>query len=181
MKSTISNIRTILRPPVSPVDPPDSLIWNNLEINGLILPLDYKEFLELYGSGHIDNFIFLFNPRSRNQNLNLSLQIELQLQALRDLKKLFDIDIPYSLFPTKGGILPFGATDNGDILFWITRGEPNDWTIVVMDSRAPEWSEHNTNMLDFLFDILKKNINCPIFPQGFPSEQPDFKPSLKAG
>jgi hypothetical protein len=38
-------------------------------------------------------------------------------------------NIPFADFPTHGGLLPFGGTDNGDIVSWITGGAPDEWDV----------------------------------------------------
>lgn len=38
---------------------------------GMILPLDYKKFINKYGTGSINDFIWILNPFSENENLNL--------------------------------------------------------------------------------------------------------------
>ncbi|GAB2836779.1 hypothetical protein GCM10027176_46430 [Actinoallomurus bryophytorum] len=40
---------------------------------------------------------------------------------------------PYPYHPEPGGLYPWGATQNGDTLFWLTAADPDRWTIVVTD------------------------------------------------
>jgi hypothetical protein len=57
-------------------------------------------------------------------------------------KQKFPDDFPRSLFPEEGGLLPWGVTDNGDILNWITSDNPEKWSILVYDGRSGDAYEY---------------------------------------
>jgi hypothetical protein len=140
------------------------------------LPSDYKAFIERYGSGTIDHFLWVLNPFSANKNANLLEQRESILNAVRELKKDWPDQHPYNLFPEPSGLLPFGGSDNGDMVFWLTDGEPDEWRVVVNAARDPEYDRFDCNMTDFLAGILTRRIRSIVFPDGFPSPQPVFDP-----
>jgi hypothetical protein len=102
----------------------------------------------------------------------------MDLAALRELKGMPGIrHVPYPLFPEPGGLLPFGIDDNGDGLYWLTTGEPDQWSIVVNESRAPEYEQFDMSVTEFLQEVLSRKTICEIFPSDFPLEEPDFQPS----
>ena len=172
-----SNIELIIFPPVAPNEAPRSAEWSEIERKlGIALPADYKHFLERYGSGRIDEFISIFNPIASNKFLNLNHQIEEQLNVIRELKAEGSEVVPFKRFPADGGILPFGKTDNGDVLFWVTVGQPDTWSVAVNASRSPEWEVFSCGMVEFLSNVLRKHESCPIFPYDFPSDTPSFVP-----
>lgn len=158
--------------PSNPLESDDAIKWQTFQNSiGLELPQDYKDFIQRYGTGCIDSFVWIFNPFSRNEHLNLKDQMTEILDTLRMLK----YDQPaFPLFPERGGLLPCGATDNGDTIFWITSGEPAHWRIAVHESRGPQWENYAFSLTDFLAKILSKDIICPIFPEDFPSDSPTF-------
>ena len=162
-------------PPTNPVEVPSDKDWINVESQfGFDLPEDYKNFIQAYGSGRICKFMWIFNPVSKNENLNLEDQIKLQLDVLSELQEYGEV-LPFKLYPEAGGLLPFGVTDNGDVLFWQTIGQPRDWQVIVNEARSPEWAIYHMSMSEFLFKILQKELICDIFPTSFPRDLPIFE------
>jgi SUKH superfamily protein len=143
---------------------------------GLRLPDDYKSFIMTYGSGRISRFLWVLNPFSANRNINLMSQVEKRLQSLRTLNRDFGERCPYSLFPVKGGLLPCAITDNGDVVYWITDGQPSYWRIVVNEARGPRYELFEDGLVSFLVRLLTRMENCAIFPKSFPDPTPSFEP-----
>jgi hypothetical protein len=176
---SIEKLAAVLPPPAGPVETPrrGAEDWAAVEGGlGTPLPPDYKAFVEGYGTGAIDDFLWVFNPFSANEHANLISQTKVRLDSLRSLRDEFQLDIRYELFPAGGGLLPFGATANGDVLFWETAGEPQDWAVIVGESRASEYESFGSNMTGFLHDILSRKEVSRIFPEDFPTASPVFKP-----
>ncbi|MET1081302.1 MAG: SMI1/KNR4 family protein [Pseudomonas sp.] len=164
----------IMPAPSSTFEAPSEKAWLAVESQlGIALPDDYKEFVHKYGTGSVDNFLWVFNPTSRNENVNFLDQISAQLKVLIELQSYGEI-IPYRLFPAQGGILPFAITDNGDVLFWLSVGEPNSWTVLVNEARSPEWEVFDMSMSKFLLGILSRRLICGHFPKSFPRANPVF-------
>lgn len=119
----IGDLVAVMPTPNVPFEASSADAWASVEARlGTSLPDDYKEFIGLYGSGRIANFLWIFNPFSSNKNLNLEQQIELQSSVLGELESYGEKN-PYKSFPAPGGVLPFGITDNGDVVFWRTAGD----------------------------------------------------------
>ena len=172
---SIERLINVLTPPSSPLEIPSEDEWRKFQLESTKLPGDYIEFIRKFGTGCIDDFIWIFNPSSKNEDLNLQNQIVKQLDALRGLG-FGGEPIPFSLFPDRGGLLPFGVTDNGDVLFWKTKGDPSAWSIVIGESRSSNYEEYNLGISDFLAAILAAEIASAIFPTDFPSNYPKFIP-----
>lgn len=165
-----------LTPPLSALETPPPGAWASFERRlGTSLPRDYKEFIENYGSGRIGEFITIFNPFSVNDNVNLEKQIETQRSVLLELKTYGEA-IRYEPFPAPSGVLPFGSSDNGDILYWKTVGNPDQWTVAISEGRAPEWEEFDSSMTRFITDTLLRIAASRIFPKDFPRAHSGFKP-----
>jgi hypothetical protein len=165
-----SQLGLIIEAPECPKERPSAEDWRAFETRFSAVPADFKAFIDQFGTGNIGGFIWVFNPASSNENLNLCIQVEKQLTALKGSR------IPgLNLFPEKGGILPFGITDNGDLIAWKVEGRPDTWGVVVVHSRAPEYQEFSTPFREFLAGVLKKEIVCGIFPDDFPGSCPTFK------
>jgi hypothetical protein len=167
----------VLPPPVRPVETPPTGQWDAIEGRlGAVLPLDYKAFVELFGSGFIDRFLWVFNPFSADENIRLAEASERQLAILRWLREQANERVPYPIFPEPDGLLPWGETANGDCFYWITsHSSPDEWSVVVNEARAPNWHEHAGPMTAFLADLLDGSTSVDFFPATFPSAHPSFE------
>lgn len=167
---SLVELTAIVPPPSTPVDSGGS--WASVEAKlGTGLPGDYKAYIEAFGTGCLDDFIWVFNPFSRNPNLNLLTRSEAALRALKELQSQHADEVSYPLFPAAGGLLPWGATDNGDVLYWLTMGQPDEWSVVVNAARDPRTEQHPAGMSVFLAKILKGAIVSRIFPDDFPGDE----------
>lgn len=166
-----ARLRFLLPPPIKHQELPTENDWLAIERAFCPLPSDFKAFVSQYGTGSIGGFIWIFNPASRNEHLNLTTQIVTQLRALHDLTSL-----GLKGFPEVGGILPFGITDNGDVLAWKVLGSPDSWRVVVVDSRAPRYSEFEVGFSRFIGGVLERAFACRLFPSDFPSSHVTFHP-----
>lgn len=171
----LCDLVAVMPAPAVPFEVASSDGWACIEKRlGTTLPEDYKEYINLYGSGAIANFLWILNPFSSNENINFEFQMDRQSEVLKALESLGE-KVPYKPFPCPGGILPFGITDNGDVIFWETLGNPNDWSIVINSSRAPDWDGFNMSMSRFLKALLTKEVTSEIFPKNFPGVTPNFR------
>src|SRR5262245_21158904 len=105
-----------------------SIDWVSVERElGTELPDDYKRFVSSYGAGTIDSFLSIFAPGGRTQWVDL-------VWRSRDHDGTFvrrrEQHPPFDAFPAPGGLLAFGQTDNGDVLYWRTEGAPSQWTVL---------------------------------------------------
>lgn len=163
---SIEALLKVIEPPTNPTEADHEISWHYIESSlGLTLPNDFKEFIQRFGTGALLDFLWVFNPFSSNEYLNFMQQINTQLDALRFLVRDTSLEeCPYSLYPEPGGLLPWGMTENGDILFWCTEGNPKDWTVVVMASRSPTYEEYNESLTGFLAKLILQEIKSRIFP-----------------
>jgi hypothetical protein len=171
---SVSDVARLITPPNNPNEAPQQRDWSKIEAQlATSLPEDYKEFVDLYGTGKIDNFLWIFNPFSQNENINLATQVRVQLTALSELQTYGEV-LPYKLFPDPNGIFPFGITENGDVLYWNAVGQPEVWTVLVNEARSPDWEAFGMTMTEFLFKVLSRQIHPSAFPSAFPSDTPSF-------
>ncbi|GGC88842.1 SMI1/KNR4 family protein [Chelatococcus reniformis] len=170
-----ADIETVMPPPTAAIEaaPAD---WLRVETElGTALPSDYKAYIEAYGSGRIADFIWIFNPFTKRENINLLTQVPRQINVLRELAD-GGAPQPFPLFPAPAGLLPVGMTDNGDVILWLTVGSPDEWTVVINDSRSPEYAAHRRDLTGFLAGVLTGQEPCPIFPDSFPHSAVAFAP-----
>ena len=68
----IKELTRIVRPPKKPSEVPAAPDWKSIEDQlRLVLPSDYKQHVETYGSGLLCHFIRVFNPFSSSPYLAL--------------------------------------------------------------------------------------------------------------
>lgn len=174
---TLAHLLEVLPPPTTPIESGRNRDWTETEGRiGIALPDDYKQYINTYGSGQIGGFLLPFNPFSGNEYVNLVDQIRVRLDALRVIRdKYGPKECPYPLFPEKGGLLPWGATDNGDVLFWLTKGEPRHWAVIINESRSPLFERHAESMTDLLAKLITGEVRSEIFPEDFPDKEALFR------
>jgi len=166
---SIEKLVNVLRLPKEPIETGDWSKWPAIEQSiGISLPTDYKKFINKFGSVDIGKIFIIYNPFSSNKYLNLVQRIDEGLYALRYLKKKYgDSECPYALFPESDGLLPWGISDNGDGLYWLTKGHPDNWIIVLNEARDPEYEEHNVSLTGFLTSLISGKANSNILPFDF--------------
>jgi hypothetical protein len=169
-------LKTILAVPSNPLETTVK-DWEAIEKKlGTVFPDDYKEFISCYGTGEIDEFLFVLNPVANNKYVNLFSRIDTLKQSSAVSKQMFGTDYIPPLFPESGGYLPFAYTANGDDLYWATGGNPDEWPVVVFETRSPEKEQFNMTMASFLAGILSGNIRCGAFPDDAFDDPPIFTP-----
>ncbi len=175
---SIKNLLLVLpKPKISYEVSSPQFSWKEIEEKlSTSLPSDYKEFIEIYGSGRIDSFLSVFNPFSSIKRLNLLNQIEIHLDVFRNMSDLSRNSIPFPIFPEAFGLLSIGLDDNGNSLFWNTIGDPDNWKMILLHSRSPKFEKFDLNITEFLALILSKKIKSDIYPIDFPSKRPKFLP-----
>ena len=158
---TIEALMAVVPPPDRPCEPfvgPWSMIESEL---GSPLPQDYKDYAQIYGSGYFLQFLQVDIPRTGNPNIRLEKQVVLTSEMFAQFE---GADRPYPLWPAPGGLMPFGGTDNGDTLFWLRRGAPDEWPVVVADSGGWAFELLECGMTDFLAGLARGEIRSEIFP-----------------
>ena len=168
----LKHLIELLPPPVHPLEVPTSDDWSQTESGLASLPSNYRQFIEKYGTGLIDEFIWIFNPSTTNKYVNLYSQVNAVLASLADSAKQFPDVFAMPLHPEPGGFLPFGSTNNGDNLFWVTKGSSDEWTVAVMGPRSPDVYRYDVGMVEFLRKVLSGEIQCKAFPDDFPADAP---------
>ena len=173
----LTTLAKILPPPLEPQETGTADLWPQVETElQLPMPPDYRDFVGRYGTGCIDDFLWVDTPFTRLRGLQLRLRSASQLEAFRVLKETASPDmVPYPVFPERGGVFPWGGTDNGDVLCWLTTGPPSDWTVAINESRGPMWEEYDCSMVEFLVKLLSREIRSDLLPEGFPSASPQFR------
>jgi hypothetical protein len=132
-------------------------------------PVDYVYYINSYGSGRINGFLWVFNPFSKDPNLNLVTQMMSILGAFRESREQSPEDCPYPLYFEPGGILPWGASDDGDYYFWLTKGSPDKWPVVTVPRHA-DTESFDMPMSLFIARALRGQLSSGAIPGHFAEE-----------
>ena len=137
--------------------------WSELEAQrGLRFPADYKDFVNHYGYLTVGGYIRVPSPLSSDPHRGLPAIIS-ELDHYRKIQVEFGDYFPIKAYPEPGGLLPWATTINGDRLFWLTRGTPDEWTIVIVESRGPMSEAWPISMSEFILSFIKGNLRSEVF------------------
>jgi hypothetical protein len=130
--------------------------------------------VEVYGDGSIDGFLCVLTPMSPSKWANLIWRAR-AMENPMDLDSRREQHPPFEPFPSAGGLIAFGQSDNGDVLYWKTVGKPTQWTVVIFPARSTDYIEFDGSMTAFLEGLLGRRFQGSVFPRDFPSDHPQFE------
>ena len=134
------------------------------EALGLRLPGNYKKLVDLFGASSWGEFLHVLSPF--DERLNLQQVGGQKLDADRDSRTEFPSHYPLPLYPEPGGLLPWAITDNGDTLYFITRGPPDDWPTVIKGARPPEFEVSFLPPAWLVHGIAAGTLRSTVLPTG---------------
>lgn len=168
----------LLPPPANPKSHGSDAQWSKFEQElGTSVPSDYREFIGSYGTGAINDFLWILNPFEENENINFIAASRYLMDAYSTLKEEYPEYYKHSVYPKRGGILPWGFTIDSDSVFWVTNDQANKWKVGVHDKMSYKFVTYDCNMSNFLSKIIDGQISCPIFPGDFPGDNPIYEMS----
>jgi hypothetical protein len=103
MVRILDPLLNIMPPPTKPVECGTWEDWIPIQrYPGTRLPIDYKRFINTYGSGQTGDFLWVYNPFSKGY-LNLLERVFSDLGSLRVIKTEFGLEeVPYPLYAEPG-------------------------------------------------------------------------------
>lgn len=145
--------------------------WAALEaVLGTALPSDFRALAEAYPVLVIDDFLSVSVPRPGTEALWASESRKDEI--LQDLYEMGDTE-GYVPFPQPGGLISWGDSNSGDILYWRTSpADPDAWPVVVRTDNA-DWIEFPVGVVEFLAGVYGRTIDVPGMPANFPSDFPE--------
>lgn len=166
---TLQNLLKVLPTPTNPIEIVDDSQWKTYElVTGITLPDDYKAYLSVFGTGIIGYVITPYNPFCTRPLWKVRYSCRKWMQeatAIVQFKQQFGAEtFPYMLYPETDGVLPWGSTDNGDRLYWLTTGSPNEWSVVINEVRSSIFEHFACSMTDFLYKLIVGDIQSEIIP-----------------
>jgi hypothetical protein len=163
-------LATMAPPPPHPVfnGGPDD--WQLIErILEMRLPNDYKTLINTYGTGCFFEFLYLLSPFAPFYTaFNLLSGGTMQLLSAYEAgrKEFPQYAPPFPAYPHKTGLFPWATTINGDTLFWLRDGGPDQWGVVICDSKFSERYDYfKMCATDFLCQLMLGKLKSKVFPQ----------------
>jgi hypothetical protein len=118
--------------------------WESIEHElGIVLPSDYKQFINHFGTGLIQGSsldygcLSVWNYREASNNFSLLDDVSSVISEYHDAREK-GYSLIYPFYPEKGGLLPFASTQNGDYFNWRMVGISEKWDVVFYDSSRVE-------------------------------------------
>lgn len=135
---------------------------------GFSFPADYREFVDAYGAGTVNDELFIAAPTLRPRRgyrsgfhglvdittIGLGRSIG---EMRQDAIALGDQDsYPFPIRPEADGLLIWGYNSNTDVCFWDSSGaDPDRWPVVVFLLSSRTWERFDGGMTEFLLAILR--------------------------
>jgi hypothetical protein len=165
----VSDPTRLIPPPASPVAAAGD--WGAVEATiGLSLPDDFKRVVEVYGTGRFFGFLWVYSPFDPSEEWSLAHQVRLAAENLQAYRAE-GFAVPFPVHPEVGGLLNFGSTENGNLLNWITEGEPNGWRLAIWDPDSlTVYPFRGLTLAGLLCELAKHRR--PVTPEGelFPED-----------
>ncbi|MFJ5829507.1 SMI1/KNR4 family protein [Streptomyces sp. NPDC093089] len=118
----------------------------------LELPADYREFVESYGGGEIDEYLSISTPPIPGSPYgDLLDRID---PALADCQQLGALLGEQDLPP----LLPFADSASGDVAFFVRKGAADTWRVATFRRQTPygvnRWTVFDGGMAEFCLAVL---------------------------
>ncbi|WP_152646196.1 SMI1/KNR4 family protein [Streptacidiphilus albus] len=148
MNSSLRRLVDVLSPPGNPQENVD---WQAVERRWKVsFPRDFREFMDAYGRGTIDNVLTIATP--------VDGELTPGVLRCRDLTPIANTESRidgnefwYPAWPQMGSLVGWGTTGTGVDLFWCMRGEdPDLWPLVVRNHRGGAAKELFMGMVEFI-------------------------------
>jgi hypothetical protein len=163
---SLIELREVVEPPLAPLERGTPEEWIAAERSlGTSLPDDYKALIDAYGTGSFNDFIYVLNPFAANENLNMVQRRKPLLDAYRTMKRSTPEQLPDPAYPEPGGLLPWAVTDNGNVFYWHTAGDPSAWQLVIFDGDHVEHERYELSTTTFLAQLLSGEIQSELLPE----------------
>jgi hypothetical protein len=183
MSPTLQKLIDIQPPPRRPVGVAGWEEWPGVEANlGFKLPIDYKEYIMLYGAGRWADFFGIQSPFYRwphPQAVGYYEWISTRLDGLDEMHVKFpEFSPPFYSYPAPGGLIPIGYTDNGGTICWQAVASSDSWGVVCFaDKFSLGYDKFETTLTGFLVGLLERTLSPKTFPPDFfPIPKPSFNP-----
>jgi hypothetical protein len=154
MDQSLSKLLALVPPPKRPKEVGAPARWARAEAKlGVQLPDDYRQFVHAYGSGLFAGFYVIHTPCAKNPYANLVEYVRLIGPHIESHERL-----PFAVHPARPGLLVWGHDENGNYYYWLTKGDPDRWTVVTESVRGTGFAKHRCSMVEYLLRVQQIKI-----------------------
>ncbi|GGV39007.1 hypothetical protein GCM10010495_65390 [Kitasatospora herbaricolor] len=156
MSRSLRRIEEIFGDPVRAVVPPP---WNRSAAEaGIVLPRDYRAFVDRYGSVRICNDLLVWTPMVQFDPQGFTRFVRETRFAEEDVLLAYEDreeEIPFEVRAVPEGLLAWANNTKGDYCFWHMIGmDPDAWPVVVWIQDDLRWDVVDATTTDFLADVI---------------------------
>ena len=133
---------------------------------GVRLPRDYRDFIDVYGPGTIDDQLDIAAPLGPGDDVDAPSVLELTPKP-SSTNWLKATGSEYPLWPEPGALLAWGRyraeDDTYGFLYWLTVGDdPDAWPVVTWRREAARFVQHPPGMVAHLVRLLEESPAVPL-------------------
>lgn len=138
----------------------DDVDWGVVEtVYGRILPSDYRRFVAAFGSGSIEQALYVYAPATTTAELAGNVVSTLPAGMLASESADSWVDPAQAGLYRLEDMLLWGWTEQ-DFLCWIISGEePDCWPVAVYSRFRAAWSVYPFGMAEFLSRLLRDEFD----------------------
>jgi hypothetical protein len=165
---SIEELLLVVEPPAQPIEAGTHSDFQTIEKKlGICLPPDYRDIGLCYGSGAFVDpgrmKVEVYNPFSAKYFE----KVTSNSHFLQEMKNIEEEEVPYNIYPENPGLFLWGWDDNGWNLCWFTEGRPDQWPILVSNSRKIRFEKIDLSITSFLAGCFSRRINHFMWPLPF--------------
>jgi hypothetical protein len=146
---------------------------------GTRLPAEYVSLMNTYGAGCWRKWLRFYSPLRVGQR-TFTDHVAQDLDAYRSLRDEFPEYFSLAIWPEAGGLLPFASSIEGDVIGWLTAGEPDAWPVIVHPRHADQGPPLDDDLTTTLVEWVRGRISVHGLPGLDPLDDPlefaDFEP-----
>ncbi|MEU0741863.1 SMI1/KNR4 family protein [Streptomyces sp. NPDC006134] len=176
MKSHLPSLAQVLP---CPTEPPERSNWQEAEeILQTSLPSDFKDLIDVYGAGLIDDYLLLAAPGCPNDVYDLIKLTNERTEANRSLWEFEDA--PIEMQDEGNRLICWATTDNGEYLYWLVQpdDDPEKRCLMLNDASGETWERFDMTVTQFLAAVLTGDIHSEVLWNRFPQEEHSFSSAL---
>jgi hypothetical protein len=186
MHDAVQAFTRLVPPPPPTADLPP---WSEARREiGFSFPADFRDFVDVYGVGSVDDEFYVFAPSLKPAEHGRSAGFPGFLEwttrglgrSVADMRENALVlgneeSFPYPIYPEVGGLILFALNGNGDMCFWDSRAaDPDDWTVVIYVQSARLWVPFDGCMADLLVAAVHRQLPEAPFLLGFNEEDHEW-------
>ena len=175
---SIRHLIQIEPPPATPVGIGGPHLWQQLTLqNGLSLPRDYMSYIDNYGSGGWYDEVGIYSPFFAPRGLLE--EHEQMREHYTEIQARVPTRLPFPLFSAQDGLLLLGGDCDGNYLYWLCRGSPEEWPLLLYAPGYYELEQFDIPLTEWLIRWLTGELRSKLMRSvgDCQPDAPKFRPS----